>query len=74
VEVSGARLLRVAFFLGDEKNELVGFDSSIDRSERCRPADEKRDYDIWKNNDIAEGQNGNTITRLHTLAVAQVVL
>jgi hypothetical protein len=33
VEVSGARLLRLAFLLRDEKDELVGLDGGIDCGE-----------------------------------------
>ena len=74
MEVGGARLLRLTFLLCDEKNDLVALYGRIDRGQRSRPAHEERDYYVWEDDNVAERKDGDAITRLHTLTVAQIVL
>ena len=74
MQVGRTRLLGLALFLGDEKDELVGLDGRIDCRQRCRTADEQRDDYIWKDNDVAKRENGYAVARLHRLTVAQSIL
>jgi len=71
MEVGGTGLLRFAFFLGNEKDELVCFDSCIDRCERRLTADKQRDDYIRKDYDIAERENGDAGFGLHLFAVTR---
>jgi hypothetical protein len=54
MQIRSAGLLRLAFLLGDEKNQLVGFNRSVDRGQRRGPSDQKRDDYIGKNNNVSE--------------------
>ena len=71
MQVCGAGLLCLAFFLRNEQDELVSFDSGVDRCKRWLPAYEQRDDYIWKDYDIAERENGDAGFGLHLLAVTR---
>lgn len=74
VKICSARLLCLAFFLGDQKDQLVGFNSCIDRCQRSRPANEERDDYIWKDDNVAERKNRNAVFRADGLTVPEIFL
>jgi hypothetical protein len=63
------RLLRFAFFLRNEENELVAFDGCVYRSQRCLSSDKERDHDVRKNHDVPQRQHGYAGFGLNFLAV-----
>jgi hypothetical protein len=70
MQICSARLLRFAFFLRDEENQLIAFDCRIDCSKRCGPANKQGDNYIGKNNNVTKRENGYTLSCLDSLTVA----
>ena len=69
MKISGAGFLGLAFFLRDEKNQLVRLRGCLDCGKRRLPPDEQGNYDVWENDDFAKRQNRDAGFRLHLLAV-----
>jgi hypothetical protein len=74
MQISRRGLLSLSFFLRDEQNGLVGFDSRVDCGERRGPPDQQWNYDVWEDYDVAKGQYWYSIGRFERLAFALVSL
>src|SRR5688572_1820105 len=71
MKIGSSGLLGLPFFLGNQENELVGLDRSVDRGKRWRPPYQKGNYDVRKNYDVAERKNGDACCSLELLSVAR---
>jgi hypothetical protein len=74
MQIRSAGLLRLAFFLGDEQDQFVSFDSGVDGRERRLSSYEKRNDDVWKDYNIAKRQNGKPRSGFHLFRFANEFL
>jgi hypothetical protein len=63
MQIRGRRLLGFSFLLRNEENRLVCVDGRVDCRKRCGPPDEKRNYDVRKDYDVAKRKDWNSVRR-----------